>query len=74
MADEGPLPGADCCVNRLATASGLGIVWDFVRGHYAREAQEIAKREARRWYPTPVLSARRPNTFHHYYPSYAYVY
>ena len=46
-------------VNRLATASGLGVVWDFVRGHYAREAQEIAKREARNASGISLLSLAR---------------
>ena len=50
-------------VNRLATASGLGVAWDFVRGHYAREAQEMAKRETRRWYLTLVLGGKPYGTW-----------
>ena len=42
-------------VDRLATRRGLGVVWDCMRSHYAREARQIAKRETRRWCLTVVL-------------------
>ena len=45
-------------MNRLATPCALGLVWDFMRSHYKREAREIAKKETRRWYLTQVLVGR----------------
>ena len=45
-------------VNRLATGRGLGVVWECMRSHYAREARHIAKRETRRWYLTLVLMGK----------------
>ena len=45
-------------VNRLATARGLGVVWDHMRRHYACEARAIAERETRRWNLTLVLMGK----------------
>ena len=45
-------------VNRLATARGLGGVWDSIRSHYACEALAMAKKETRRWYLTLVLMGK----------------
>ena len=45
-------------VNRLATPCALGLVWDFMRSHYEREARAIAKKETHRWYLTQVLMGK----------------
>ncbi len=44
----------------MATARGLGVVWDPMRSHYACEARAIAERETRRWNLTLVLMGK-PN-------------
>ena len=58
-------------VNRLATASGLGLAWDYVRGYYAREALEMAKRETRRWYLILILADKPFSTWTMFGPQFS---
>ena len=58
-------------VNRLATASGMGLAWDYVRGYYAREALEMAKRETRRWYLILILGDKPFSTWTMFGPQFS---